>query len=134
MLKSAIDRGMTSMEAMKRRIALAVFAGTVLVSASAFAGCPPPPAPSAHQKDVKDHGKAQKPSDGCVDLNGLPQISEHIAATAPAAAASRAAPSAPATTAPDNNLLDKPGLAVGLAKPDPAVRPIPTVGYRWSLD
>ena len=119
---------------MKQGIAFAAFAGVLMMGAGAFAACPVPPAPSAHSKE---HAKPRKPEPGCVDLNGLPQISEHIVAGEAALAApiKSALPESPGPSNPTtSNSLTVGGLAVGLTKPDPGVRPTPTVGYRWSLD
>jgi hypothetical protein len=106
---------------MTQRIAFAVFLGTVLASTGASAACPAPPT------HPKTHVTAPKPPNGCVDLNGLPQISANIAALGPTPAPKQATPF---------NLDDKPytGPSLGLTKPDPGVKPIPTVGYHWSLD
>jgi hypothetical protein len=115
---------------MRQRIAFAAFAGALMMGAGAFAACPVQPT------HAKGHAKPPKPGPGCVDLNGLPQISEHIVATEQIAtpikswAPEPAVPSSPAAS----NSLNLGGLAVGLTKPDPGVRPTPTVGYRWSLD
>jgi|HubBroStandDraft_6_1064221.scaffolds.fasta_scaffold418631_2 hypothetical protein len=110
---------------MGQRIAFAVFVGAILAATGAVAACPAPPAqPKDH------HAKVQKPSNDCVDFNTLPQISEHIVAAEPAAAPIKATPLAP--LGPDNPVYNGPTL--GLSKPEPGVRPAPTVGYKWSLD
>jgi hypothetical protein len=105
---------------MRQHVAFAVFMGVALAGAGAAAACPVQPA------HPKTHVKAHKTLEGCVDLNGLPQISENIAAGEPMPA--------PKAAAPVN--LDKPytGPALGLTKPDPGVKPTPTVGYHWSLE
>jgi hypothetical protein len=124
--------GIAAEGAMKLRIAFAVFAGATLISASAFAACPAPP---THQKN---HAKAsQQNNDGCVDFNGLPEISDHIIAAEPSASPVTTSVPVPVPTtpiAPTSNGLTVGGLAVGLTKPDPGIRPTPTVGYKWSLD
>ena len=101
----------------QQRIAFAVSLSAVLVSTGALAACP---APSAH-------AKAHKTPAGCLDLSALPQISANIVATQPIQAPKAAAPV---------NLDDQPytGPKVGLTKPEPGVKPTPTVGYHWSLD
>jgi hypothetical protein len=106
---------------MRSHIAFAVFLGAALVSAGAIAVCP---APAAHPKTNVKPGKTPQ---GCVDLNGLPQISANIAAIEPLPAPKHPTPF---------DLGDKPytGPSLGLTKPDPGVKPVPTVGYRWSLD
>ena len=108
---------------MGQGIAFAVVAAAILASTAAVAACPAPQ-PKDH------HAKAHKPSNDCVDFDTLPQISEHIVAAEPGAAPAKAAPVAPPL--PDNPAYNGPTL--GLSKPDPGVRPAPTVGYKWSLD
>jgi hypothetical protein len=109
---------------MNHRVAIAALIGALLVGPGAFAACPAP----AATKYLKDHPKPHKPGDDCVDLNGLPQISDHIAALQPAAA--------PAKTAGpfDPGKPSYEGPTLGLTKPEPGVKPAPTVGYRWLLD
>ena len=106
---------------MKQPIALAVFLGAVLIGTSAIAACPVQPA------NPKTNTKAHKPPSGCVNLNGLPQISANVVAADPL-------PARKALTPFDAG--DKPynGPTLSLTKPDPGTRPVPTVGYRWSLD
>jgi len=57
----------------------------------------------------------------------LPQISANIAAVERVPASKLAAP----VTLDDKSYT---GPSLGLTKPDPGVKPIPTVGYHWSLD
>ena len=120
---------------MRQGIAFAAFAGAALIGTGALAACPPRQPPTDHQKA---HPKPHKPGYGCFDLNDLPQISQHIIATEPGLVPAKPAPSDTVTSAPSpppaRNSLDLGGLAVGLTKPDPGVRPTPTVGYHWSLD
>ena len=106
---------------MRQRIAFAVLLGAVLASTGALAACPAPPT------HPKPHEKAQKPLNGCVDFNALPQISANIAAIEPPPPPKRATPF---------DLGDKPytGPSLGLTKPEPGVKPTPTFGYHWSLD
>lgn len=113
---------------MTHHFAFAVVLGSVLASTGAFAACAVPPAaanvpPTAAKQHAK---KTPAPANGCVNLNGLPQISEQIVANE--------RQRAPAKSAPPS--LDKPytGPTLGLTKPDPGVRPTPTVGYHWTLD
>jgi hypothetical protein len=112
---------MTNEGAMRHRVAFAVLLSAVLASTGAIAACPAPPA------HAKTNTKPHKTPDGCVDLNGLPQISANIAAIEPLPAPKRATPF---------DFGDKPytGPSLGLTKPEPGVKPIPTVGYHWSLD
>ena len=107
---------------MGHRIAFVAFASAALLSAGALAACP---APLTH---AKHHAKKPATVDGCtVNLNGVPQISEHIVATEPAAA-----PVKPVLREQGETFYT--GPTVGVTKPDPGVRPTPTVGYKWSLD
>jgi len=106
---------------MKQRIAAAVFVSVVLAAMSALAACPAP------QNHPKPQPKTHKPANGCVDFGSLPQLSATIIANEPFPARK---------VAPPVKLDDKPynGPTLGLTKPDPGVRPIPTFGYHWSLD
>jgi hypothetical protein len=113
---------------MGQRIAFAVFVGAILVTTGALAACPVQPVQPAQPKNHP--AKVHKPSNDCVDFNALPQISEHIVAAEPAATPIKAAPAAP----PDPVNPTYYGPTLGLSKPDPGVRPAPTVGYKWSLD
>jgi hypothetical protein len=106
---------------MRQPIAFAALLGAVLISTGAIAACPVQPA------NPKANAKPHKPPSGCVNLDGLPQISASVVAVEPL----------PARKAPTPyNLDNKPynGPTLGLTKPDPGVKPTPTVGYRWSLD
>jgi len=107
---------------MRHRIAFVAFASAALLSAGALAACP---APLTH---AKHHAKKHLQADGCtVNLNAVPQISEHIVANEPAAA-----PVKPASREQGETFYT--GPTVGMTKPDPGVRPMPTVGYKWSLN
>ena len=106
------------------RIAFAVFIGTFLVGGNAIAAClPNSPANSPNKTRTT---KARTPSDYCIDLNAVPQISANIVATEPAPAVKPPSYTAP-TTAPYE------GPTLGMAKPDPGVKPTPTIGYHWQL-
>jgi len=120
---------------MRQGIAFAVFAGVIIAATGAGAACPmPPPGPAP----TKPHAKPRKPDPNCVNLSGLPQISEHIVAAEPGSLPATVKPTVTDLSAPTpssaSNSLTVGGLAVGLTKPDPGVRPVPTVGYHWSLD
>ena len=72
---------------MRHRIAFVAFASAALLSAGAFAACPASPTHAKH------HAKKPALADGCtVNLNGVPQISEHIVATEPVAPLPKPAP------------------------------------------
>ncbi len=106
------------------RLAFAVFISTALASASAFAACPDgqPLDSQASGHRAKKHPQA----DSCVNLNTLPQISAQGVAAEPAPIAK-----APGYTPPTPTAYEGPTL--GMSKPEPAVRAVPTVGYKWSL-
>jgi len=91
---------------MKASLAVSLAAAVVLFGAPAFAACPP----------------GQKT--GCVNLDGVPQISQQIVAQERVGPARKEAPVVD---------TDKPyvGPTVGLSK---MVRRAPTVGYKWSLE
>ena len=111
----------TDEEAMKQHLAVAIFLSVGIVGTGALAACPAPP------NQPKPLAKAHKPTTGCIDFNGLPQISATIVGVEPLPARK---------VAPPVNPDDKPynGPTLSLTKPDPGVRPTPTVGYHWSLD
>lgn len=102
------------------RIAFAVFACAALSSVGAVADCFP--------NQPKSHSARKQPkTDPCVNLNAVPQISAGIVATEPPPAAKASAYSPPSEAGYE-------GPTVGLSKPDPGVRPVPTVGYHWRLE
>jgi hypothetical protein len=111
---------------MVRRIAFAVLISVALAGAGgALAACPP-----NNPKTAKHHHPKTRPTpapDGCVNLNTVPQISENIVATERTPQATK-----PGYTPPPETKYEGPTL--GLSKPDPAVKPIPTVGYHWALE
>lgn len=103
------------------RIAFAVFVSAVVaVAGNAIAACPDLQ-PQAHQ--------TKKPSKTppCVSLGAVPQISAQVVAGEPAPVAKpktyEGLPSTPYQ-----------GPILGLVKPDPGVKPVPTVGFHWSLE
>ena len=102
------------------RIVFAVFIGAALTSSGVFADCPGS-SPKRHP------AKAHMQADNCVNLGAVPQISEHIVATEPA-------PVAKAPSYSDSTPAKYEGPTLGLTKPEPGVRPAPTVGYHWSLE
>jgi hypothetical protein len=106
---------------MKQSIAAAVFVSVVLAGVGALAACP------AQQNHPTPQAKARMPANGCVDFGSLPQLSATIIANEPLPARK---------VTPPVNPDDKPynGPTLGLTKPDPGVKPIPTFGYHWSLD
>ena len=102
------------------RATFAVFIGAALVGVgTATAACPdiqPKPA----------HSKKNAPRNPCVNLSIVPQISAQVAGAAPMPARK-----SPTFALPEEGPYQGPTL--GMTKPDPGVRPVPTVGYHWSL-
>jgi hypothetical protein len=103
------------------RIAFAVFTGAMLFAGMAQAACTVNP-PNTQQ------AKKHPPADNCLNLTAVPQISAGVVAAEPAPA-----PKAPSYTLPTDSGPYQ-GPTLGLSKPDPGVKPIPTVGYHWSLE
>ena len=103
-----------------RCIAFAVFIGTAAASAGAVAACP-----LDHAKTHSTKARAQ--AENCVNLSTVPQISATIVAAEPAPVAKPPSYSAPTPARYEGPIL-------GMSKPDPAVRPVPTIGYHWSLE
>jgi hypothetical protein len=104
------------------RIAFAVFIGVALASNGASAAC------SSDAKPKANISKKHVPVDNCVNLSAVPQISAGIVAAEPAPTA----PKGPAYTDPTPAKYQGPTL--GMSKPDPGVKPVPTIGYKWSLE
>jgi len=104
------------------RIAFAVFVSVALFNASASAACV-----AARPKDHPAHeAKKQARKAPCVDLLGVSQISADLVAAEPAPAVKP-----PSYTPAPPGQYEGPTLS--LTKPDPGVKPVPTVGYHWSL-
>lgn len=105
------------------RIAFAVFVTLMLASAGALAGCPSTAAKA-------DTAKARAHKGACanrVNLGAVGAISANVIAAEPAPVVKRPAYS-------DTKPGPYEGPTLGLAKPEPGVRPVPTVGYKWSLE
>jgi hypothetical protein len=104
------------------RVVFAVLLSAILAGAgSAMAACPDTQPPSQQAKK----SAANTP---CLSLGAVPQISAQVVAGEPAPVVKpRTYEGLPA---------EKPyeGPRLGLTKPDPAVRPVPTVGFHWTLD
>jgi hypothetical protein len=105
------------------RIAFAVFMGATLFAGVVQAACTVNPTTTKTQQ-AKKHPAA---ADNCLNLTAVPQISAGVVAAEPAPAAK-----APTYVAPTDSPYEGPTL--GMSKPDPGVKPIPTVGYHWSLE
>lgn len=105
---------------MKSPIAATVFVAVALAAAGALAACP---APVAKTHSVKTARKASN----CVDLNAVPQIASQVVAGEPLTAVAKT----PGYEPPTPTRYE--GPTIGLTKPEPGVRPAPTVGYHWNL-
>jgi hypothetical protein len=103
------------------RLAFAVFLSTMLAGGAASASCPNDSKPKAHQAQLRQH------ADNCVDLNAVSQISADVVAAEPTPIVKT-----PTYTEPTSAKYEGPTL--GMSKPDPGVKPVPTVGYHWSLE
>jgi hypothetical protein len=106
------------------RIAFAVFLGATLFAGMAQAACTvnPPNTTNTHQ------AKKHPPADNCLNLTAVPQISAGVVAAEPAPAVK------PPSYIPPTDSGPYQGPTLGMTKPDPGVRAIPTVGYHWSLE
>ncbi|MFZ2007635.1 MAG: hypothetical protein WB697_21060 [Stellaceae bacterium] len=105
------------------RIALAVFVGLSLAGSAALAACPAN-ASKAHT------AKARAEARNCanrVNLGAVPAISANVVAGEPA-------PIVKPPTYTDPKPSPYEGPTLGMSKPDPGVRAVPTVGYKWSLE
>jgi uncharacterized protein YggE len=105
------------------RIAFAVFVSLTLTSSAALAVCPSTPS-KAHT------AKARAEALACanrVNLGAVPAISANVVASEPA-------PVVKAPTYADPKAAPYEGPTLGMSKPDPGVRPVPTVGYHWLLE
>jgi hypothetical protein len=113
------------------RIAIAVFLGLSLAAGGVQAACPRDQGkPVAAKPSTENTAKQRTGTANCVDFGAVPQISAHIVA---AEVAGQPVPAkTPAYTPPVPTPYQ--GPTIGLTKPEPGVRPAPTVGYHWSLD
>jgi hypothetical protein len=103
------------------RIAFAVFLGAALSGSAAQAACSVNPPNTTHQP------KKQPSADNCLNLTAVPQISAGVVAAEPVPAVKTPGYALPASSPYE-------GPTLGMSKPDPGVKPIPTVGYHWSLE
>lgn len=105
------------------RIAFAVFVGLVLAGSASLAACPPV---TAKPLTAKERLQAKRCADR-VNLGAVPAISAGVVAAEPAP-----------VVKPPTYVDQKPGAyegpTIGMSKPDPGVRAVPTVGYKWSLE
>ncbi|HVH82450.1 MAG TPA: hypothetical protein VM782_23850 [Stellaceae bacterium] len=103
------------------RVAFAVFLGVALATGAAVAACPTDPQPKTQQ--TKKHPR----TDGCVNLSAVPQISAQVVAAEPAPVARGSSYTPPSAAKYE-------GPTLGMTKPEPGVRAVPTVGYHWNLE
>ncbi len=105
------------------RIAFAVFVGLAFAGSAALAACPLNPSKA-------QTAKARAAAQNCanrVNLGAVPAISANVVASEPA-------PIVKPPTYADPKPAPYEGPTLGMSKPDPGVRPVPTVGYHWSLE
>jgi len=91
---------------MRGSVSGAIVAASILAVGTAWSACPP--------------GQSRN----CVNLDGVPQISQQIVADERIATAPKTAPAAEPTPAYT-------GPSLGVSK---MLRRAPTVGYRWAID
>lgn len=105
------------------RIAFAVLVGAAFASSAALAACP--------SDSAKPHtAKARAEAKNCanqVNLGSISAISADVVASEPA-------PVVKPPTYAEPKPAPYEGPTLGMSKPDPAVRAVPTVGYKWSLE
>jgi hypothetical protein len=103
------------------RVAFAVFIGAAMAAGGgAWAACP----------DVQPQSQPAKKSAKnapCVSLSAVPQISAGVVAAEPAPVRKPTTYEAPSTTRYE-------GPTLGLTKPEPGVKPVPTVGFHMNLE
>jgi hypothetical protein len=104
------------------RIAFAVFLGAALIGSTAQAACS-----VSSPKTNTYQSQKLPPADNCLNLTVVPQISAGVVAAEPAPAVKT-----PTYTLPTESPYQGPTL--GMSKPDPGVKPVPTVGFHWSLE
>lgn len=106
------------------RIAFAVFVSLALAGTAVRAACPPV---SSKPHTAKERAQAAQCAAAHVNLGAVPAISANVVATEPV-------PVVKAPTYANPPAAAYEGPTVGMAKPDPGVRAVPTVGYKWSLE
>ena len=95
---------------MRAGVSAAIVAASLLAGSPAWSACP--------------RGQSPSQSRNCVNLDGVPQISQQIVADERIATPRKAAPVAEPTPAYT-------GPALGVSK---MIRRAPTVGYHWAID
>jgi hypothetical protein len=106
------------------RVAFAVFISVATAAGGAMAACPDNQPKTQAQAQA---AKKLKPSENCVNLSTVSQISAGVVAAEPA-------PIVKGPTYTEPTAANYEGPTLGMSKPDPGVRPVPTVGYKWSLE
>lgn len=105
------------------RVGFVVFVSLVLIGSAALAACPPS---TAKALTAKQRAEATRCANR-VNLGAVPAISANVVAGEPA-------PAVAAPTYTDRKPGPYEGPTLGMSKPDPGVRAVPTVGYHWSLE
>ena len=95
---------------MRAGVSAAIVAASLLAGSPAWSACPA--------------GQSPSQSRNCVNLDGVPQISQQIVADERIATVPKTAPAAEPTPAYT-------GPSLGVSK---MLRRAPTVGYRWAID
>ena len=95
---------------MRVGVSAIIVVASIAAGSTAWSACP--------------QGQSPSQSRNCVNLDGVPQISQQIVAGERIAVRPKTAPAAEPTPAYT-------GLAVGVSKMLPRA---PTVGYRWAID
>jgi len=103
-------------------IAVVLFISAAFIGTSALGACPPDNA-----KPQSSVAKKTPTKRDCLNLDTLPQISDHVAS------AKRPTTKARSTYVPPSEQKYE-GPTLGLTKPEPGVMPVPVIGYRWSLE
>lgn len=106
-----------------KHIAFAVFVSIALAGFGARAACRPT---STKPHTAKERALAARCAKE-VNLGGVPEISANVVDSEPA-------PVIKKSTYSDPKPAPYEGPTLNLTKPDPGVRPVPTVGYHWSLE
>jgi hypothetical protein len=102
--------------------AVVLFMSAAFIGTDAYGACPPDSA-----KPQSNVAKGTPTKRDCLNLNSLPQISDNVASAKAPGAKAR-----PVYVPPSEQKYEGPTL--GLTKPEPGVKPVPVIGYRWSLE
>jgi hypothetical protein len=99
---------------MRAGVSAAIVAASIVAGSTAWSACPQGQSPS------QSHSQSRN----CVNLDGVPQISQQIVA-------GEHIPTPPKTNPVAEATPGYTGPAVGVSK---MLRRAPTVGYRWAID